>query len=328
MSSKPSSLLYYAAVIEVPFALVTMVFGALTTTKNAGMAFADWPTSDGYFMVTYPWLRDFAQNWDKFLEHGHRLFALGTGFWTILLVLLAFWLEDRKWVKWLAVGVLLGVISQGLLGGFRVRLNERGLAMLHGIFAALFFSVVGMMVAVTNPRWRRISDELSDGSPRNMNSLKRWGIACILLVLTQYVYGSLIRHQGTGLHEHLGLGFLVLIAVIGNTVVSYRQPILWLRRSSLVLVLLTFTQVLFGLKTWVLKFGFPHMGYVAVADSIQAVSLRTLHMVWGACLLMAAVVHVLKVYRIAKVTNVTKAVDTVSTAPSPAATVRPLGGHS
>ncbi len=28
------------------------------------------PTSDGYLMVTYPWFRDFASDWDKFLEHG------------------------------------------------------------------------------------------------------------------------------------------------------------------------------------------------------------------------------------------------------------------
>ena len=61
------------AAATVSVTLVTLVAGALVTSKNAGMAFRDWPTSDGHFMVTYPWLADFARDWDKFLEHGHRL---------------------------------------------------------------------------------------------------------------------------------------------------------------------------------------------------------------------------------------------------------------
>lgn len=297
---KPSRTFYYLAITEVVLALVTLVFGALTTSKNAGMAFTDWPTSDGYFMVTYPWLRDFARNWDKFLEHGHRLAGMVVGMWSILLVVAAFFIENRRWVRRLAIGILLGVICQGLLGGFRVQLDDRGLAMLHGIFASIVFSLMGTMVAVTNPQWQLASESTTMVSLR---ILKRSSIVCVVLILVQYLYGSLIRHQGTGLHEHLGLGFVALIAIIVNTVIAFRQKSPWLRRSAVVLLLVALTQVLFGLKTWVLKYGFPAMGYVAVADSIQAVSLRTLHMVWGAVILMVAVVNVLKVYRLAAVSS-------------------------
>jgi len=44
--------------------------GGLVTTTDAGMAFRDWITSDGYFMPFYPWLSSAG---DKFVEHGHRL---------------------------------------------------------------------------------------------------------------------------------------------------------------------------------------------------------------------------------------------------------------
>ena len=37
-------------------ALVTVIAGALVTSKNAGMAFRDWPTSDGYSMVCQSWI--------------------------------------------------------------------------------------------------------------------------------------------------------------------------------------------------------------------------------------------------------------------------------
>ncbi|HWL06941.1 MAG TPA: COX15/CtaA family protein [Planctomicrobium sp.] len=295
-SSRPSRVLYYTAIAEVALALVTLIFGALTTSKNAGMAFADWPTSDGYFMITYPWLRDFASNWGKFLEHGHRLAGMVIGIWSILLVIVAYRVEERKWVRLLSIGILLGVICQGLLGGFRVQLNDRGLAMLHGIFASIVFSLMGTMVAVTSIKWRTVTP--LDQNIR-YNKVKWWSTACVILVMLQYLYGSLVRHQGRGLHEHLGLGFVVLIIITINAVIAWRQPHPWIKRSGLLLLLIASMQVVFGLKTWILKFGFPTMGYVAVADSIQAVSIRTLHMVWGAVMLMAAVVHVLKVYRVA-----------------------------
>src|ERR1051326_8624152 len=49
--------------------------GGLVTSYKAGMAFPDWPTSDGYFLFFYPWLDWLRGPWDLFVEHGHRLLA-------------------------------------------------------------------------------------------------------------------------------------------------------------------------------------------------------------------------------------------------------------
>ena len=60
-------------------------------------------------------------------------------------------------------------------------------------------------------------------------------------------------------------------------------------------------QVLLGLGSWVVKYG--HGSYVAVADSIEHVSVRTVHAVAGIVTFMVSVVYaarVLRVYSVAR----------------------------
>src|SRR5262249_6898084 len=64
------------ALLMAAIALLPIGLGAVVTTVEAGMAFADWPTSDGYDMLWYPWL---TSTGDKFLEHGHRLAGMLIG---------------------------------------------------------------------------------------------------------------------------------------------------------------------------------------------------------------------------------------------------------
>src|SRR5579871_3090818 len=112
--------LHRLAVLTACVALVPVLMGALVTTKDAGMAFRDWPTSDGQNMFLYPWLKAAG---DKFLEHGHRLAGILIGITSIALAAVAWNVERRQWVVWLVSGVLVAVIAQGILGGIRVRLD-------------------------------------------------------------------------------------------------------------------------------------------------------------------------------------------------------------
>ena len=70
-------------------ALLPIAIGTLVTTLRAGMAFADWPTSDGHSMLLYPWLND-VRNIDRFTEHGHRLAGMVIGITSIALVAVAY----------------------------------------------------------------------------------------------------------------------------------------------------------------------------------------------------------------------------------------------
>ncbi len=299
-SSNSLTWLHRFAISTVCVALVTLTLGALTTSKNAGMAFRDWPTSDGINMLTYPWLNDFARNWDKFLEHGHRLAGALIGMWSIALVALTFKLDQRKWTRVLSVSILVGVICQGLLGGFRVQLDERGLAMLHGLFAAIVFSLMGAMVTLTSTRWAGPEQETDRGTNTLM---KTTAVLIVAVLLGQFLLGGMIRHQGSGLHEHLGLGIAAAALIFMNAIFSGSSNVAWIRHSAWLLLLFTLGQVVLGGMAWVLKFGYTPVGYVAVADSIHQVSSRTAHTVWGIILFMSAVVHCLKVWRVSAVSE-------------------------
>lgn len=288
------------AVSTVCVAMVTLIFGALTTSKNAGMAFRDWPTSDGYLMVTYPWLQDFARDWDRFLEHTHRLAGMLIGIWSIVLVVASNVSKQRKVIKRLSVLVLLGVICQGLLGGFRVQLDERGLAMMHGSFAAVVFSLMGAVILLSGKQWASPEPETERGT---LTTLKALSVLLVLVLVAQYLLGGLIRHRGTGLHEHLGLGLASLALVFVNFTFSGFSNVAWLRKSGMILLVVALGQVLLGLAAWVMRFGFTPTGFVATSDSIQQVVFRTAHTVWGIVTFQIAVMHLLRVFRVAAVSQ-------------------------
>jgi cytochrome c oxidase assembly protein subunit 15 len=287
--------LYRYAVFTACMAMVTVLFGTLTTSKNAGMAFRDWPTSDGYFMVTYPWYRDFAANWDKFLEHGHRLAGMLIGICSIGLVYVLQKYEPRLWLVRLGYVVLGCVILQGLLGGFRVRLDERGLAMIHGLFAACVLSLILTVSTALSRNWFN-TDEFARGP--TVQHLKAWAGMTVGAIFLQSILGGLIRHHGSGLHEHLGMGILVWGLIAMNAVVSHRAGARWVRRSGWMLFAIATSQVFLGAGAWVLKWGFKYTGFVGVADSIGQVSFRTAHAIVGMLTLAAAVVHLVRILRV------------------------------
>ena len=129
--------------------------GGLVTTTDAGMAVPDWPNTYGYNLFLYPWQSWLAGPWDLFVEHGHRLLASGVGLLTIGLVVVLWRTDERRWMWQLGLAALALVIMQGVLGGMRVLLDERTLAMLHGCTGPLFFALTVAMVVFTSKIWQR-----------------------------------------------------------------------------------------------------------------------------------------------------------------------------
>src|SRR5258708_471692 len=118
--------LHRLAVLTACTVMLPIAVGTVVTTEGAGIAFPDWPASDGYGMFAYPWLRSAGA---QFLEHGHRLAGIVIGLASIGLCTALAWKEPRTWVKLLGAAVLLAVVAQGLLGGFRVLQNAEDLAL-------------------------------------------------------------------------------------------------------------------------------------------------------------------------------------------------------
>ncbi len=178
------------------FVLVTL--GAFTTSIGAGMAFPDWPLSNGS-LNPIGWL----DNLSMFAEHSHRLSA---GLMSTITIVLAVWLwrtESRAWVRklaWFAVGL---VLAQAIVGGLRVLLERFALpsletsvgrlfAMLHACLAQLFVCTLLALAIACSRGWIERSVPVS-------SMLRRFGVVCCALLFTQLAIAAVLRHSFAGL---------------------------------------------------------------------------------------------------------------------------------
>lgn len=267
-------------------------WGGVVTVTGSGMAFPDWLTSDGVFMPLYPWL---SSTGDKFIEHGHRLLGMAAGMLTIALLVSVWLAEPRRWVRWLSVGLLAGVVLQGILGGLRVTIDERSpenarvLAIVHGCTGPFFFAACAAMVAVTSRRWREVSPAILAGnapdspsrdepdrgrrprmgrqySPASGGILRLATLTAVLAYL-QLVVGAIVRHSplmlgdGAAALFQIAVYFHVLLAVAVTVhVLLLAHKCFWRRigpASAAGLGLLAVAQLLLGVATWMVKYGMP-----------------------------------------------------------------------
>jgi heme a synthase len=284
--------LFWLAIATAATALLPIAVGALVTTLNAGMAFPDWPTSDGQGMFAYPWLRSAG---DKFVEHGHRLAGIVIGCVSIVFAASVWFLESRRWVRWCGLGVLLAVIAQGLLGGGRVLADERLYALFHGAFAAAVFAYMSTMALVLSRSWNQ-PPRIPSGTASA--GLKVLTLATPLVILLQYSLGGLVRHLGRALYEHVGIAVLVLVVVAATVVAAHRTKCGWLRRPAWLMGLVALVQFLLGGGAWLTKYGFAPFGYVAIQRSTLQTVVRTSHTVVGMLLLMSSVILLARVLRL------------------------------
>ncbi|HEY6364687.1 MAG TPA: COX15/CtaA family protein, partial [Candidatus Binatia bacterium] len=185
-----------------------LFIGGLVTSKGAGLAVPDWPTTFGYNMFLYPWSKMVG---NIFYEHSHRLVASGVGLLTIALTL-AFWLQERRrWLRRLGVAALLLVILQGVIGGLRVVLLENTLAIVHAAFAQAFFALTVSLAIFTSPDW---NSEPSDKPITDGGRLSRLCAVITGLIYLQAIFGAVLRHTGERVDAHLFFALLVTLHVI------------------------------------------------------------------------------------------------------------------
>jgi heme a synthase len=178
------------------FLLVTL--GAFTTSIGAGMAFPDWPLSNGSINPE-GWLSDIS----KFAEHSHRLTGMMMGFITIGI---AGWLwrrEERGWLRHLGLWALGIVILQGVIGGQRVTLNAidvpgfhmslgEMLRIPHGILAQVYVCVLIAIAVGSSRGW--IERTLPVGP-----AVRQLGVVCCVLLFLQLAIAATMRHNHAGL---------------------------------------------------------------------------------------------------------------------------------
>ena len=226
---RPTRWLHRFAVATCCAALLPISIGAVVTTMKWGMAFHDWPSSDGHGMFAYPW---FGSAIDKFTEHAHRLAGITIGCFSIVLTAWSWHSESRRWVCWLATAVLGGVILQGLLGGGRVLANDPRMALVHGQFAACVLALMGTVALVTSQNWKGVTGQHPPAPSPQLKTLA-WTLPAVLLV--QSALGGWIRHLGGGLLEHVGFALVVLLLAACVIVLALRHGARWLKQNAWIL---------------------------------------------------------------------------------------------
>lgn len=188
--------LHTLALITTAATFPLIFMGGLVTSHGAGMSVPDWPNSYGYNMFTFPpnqWIGGILY------EHTHRLMGTVVGMLSIALTAAAWKVESRRWVRWLATGVIGMVIFQGVLGGLRVVMVELDLAIVHACVAQAFFCLAALAAIVTS-RWWLDAPDLSGGAAGAAGrTLGRIAAACVGLIYLQLIVGAMMRHYGAGL---------------------------------------------------------------------------------------------------------------------------------
>ena len=274
--------------------LLPVTTGAVVTTLKAGMAFGDWPSSDGFNMLAYPWL---SSTRDQFVEHGHRLSGLTIGLLSIALAVFAWSLSCSRAAKWLATAIFAMVFVQGMLGGARVLLDRDTLALVHGDFAAAVFSLMAVFVLVTGCSWelrKSLSSSVQGRSALN------WAVVTLVLISVQYFLGGVLRHLKLGwawsLHPWFALA--PLVAVVVFALIASRTGSPMIQRCSAGLIVLVVSQGLLGVLTWYVRYGVPSWGVVAQQDSLAQVLVCSLHKVLGMLTLTTSVLTVVCVWSV------------------------------
>jgi len=288
----PSSYSLWPHRIAVLLACATFLLlfiGGLVTSKGAGLAVPDWPTTFGYNMFLYPWSKMVG---NIFYEHSHRLVASFVGLLTIALTVV-FWLrEPRNGLRWLALIALALVVIQGVLGGLRVVLLEHVLAIVHAATAQFFFAVTICLAILTSDGWRAVAADrpLNDGG-----RLRRLGAVTTGLIYLQIVFGAVLRHTGERVDAHLVFAALVALHVVLLVVRISRQGegAARLTRPALFLFALLLTQLALGGLSYVGKFT-----TLLRLSSDWVVILTTTHLAVGALMLATAVALTLRAYRL------------------------------
>ena len=272
----PGRLVHRLAVLVVCLVWPLIWVGGLVTTYDAGMAVPDWPGTYGYNLFLYPYKTWLLGPFDLFIEHGHRLLGAVVGLVAIGIVVAAYLREPRRWVFFLALGLLAAVITQGLLGGMRVVLGDRTLAMVHGCFGPAFFVLCVTMSVVTSRGWWQ-PETLADRD-RLPISKTLVSVTVMLLAISylQLVLGAQLRHVQPNaapggfamiVATHVLTAFLLWFLALFVCFRIRRCGDLTLSRPAVCLIGLVSVQIGLGVGTWVVSYGWPSfLGWVPGAS--------------------------------------------------------------
>jgi len=276
--------------VAVAATFLLVIAGGLVTSNKAGLAVTDWPNSYGYNMFLYPFSR---MTGGIYYEHAHRLLGALVGLTTMTLAGLLIAVDRRKPVRLMGTAAALLVVIQGILGGLRVTGKPTlgmdtepniYLAVVHGVTAQIFLSLLVAIVVVTSPTW--ISD-LSPIATERAARARRGATIAVVAVILQIVFGAIQRHLAMGLMLHIAAALVVAHVTMSAGMRTWghfsSSPVL--RRAGITVIWVVVLQFVLGFAAWVVR-GAWESGHVS--ETVK-VTVTTLHQGNGAVLLASVV---------------------------------------
>jgi len=206
------------------------------------------------------------------------------GLTTVTLAIHLALVETRAWVKRMGFVAVVLVIVQGILGGLRVTEKSIDLAVVHGVTAQVFLSLLVAIAVVCAASWRSDRAPLPSASARTDRRVASFAVAALLI---QIVFGAIQRHLALGLMLHVVAAFAVAALTIAAGVRAWgsypSQP--QLRRAGLIVVHATGTQLALGFCAWIARGAWTN-GSLSLEWKVVV---TTLHQGTGAVLLAATV---------------------------------------
>ncbi|MFO1077269.1 MAG: COX15/CtaA family protein [Planctomycetota bacterium] len=191
---------------------LVILMGAMTTSTGSGMAFLDWPMSDGQLMPE----RAFHEA-PAFFEHFHRVIAASAG---LLAVWLCAWLVLRRVGPGAARGTaaagLLVIIVQGTIGGLGVLKNlPYWSSITHGTLAQLTLATFACVAWQLSGSYLRTSP--ATGVPAGTG--RKVAVIAVVALVLQTILGAIARHSNSAhaLWTHVANAFVVFLVVVVAT---------------------------------------------------------------------------------------------------------------
>jgi cytochrome c oxidase assembly protein subunit 15 len=177
------------------------------------------------------------------------------------------------------------VVVQGILGGVRVTALSLPLAMVHGIFAQLFFGTLVALGAFTSATWRR-GPPATERANAETDRVITWLL--VAAIFCQLILGAAQRHFQLMLIVHIMIGVAAvapLALLVGVRAWGFNREQRLLQRLGLMLIAAISVQLVLGLAAFVVTGAVSGGGLSRGYDLV----ISTAHQWFGAVLLALAV---------------------------------------
>ena len=216
----------------------------------------------------------------------------------LLTVSIAAWtwfVDRRRWMKWLGLAALGTVITQAILGGLTVLLFQPPwVSSAHAAVGQTFFCIAVAIAMFTGRRWVEEVPQIELDSRRP--SLVTLTFLSIFVLYVQLILGALFRHHGMSWWPHVVNAAIVAFVLTWTAVRALLQfsKIEAVRRPAIILISLLIAQLCLGFIAFLTRVAW---GRDAVQPELPMVISTVAHVAVGALLLAAAVILAIQVWR-------------------------------